>query len=224
MNVAARLQAASTPGTVIVGERTHRLTRAAIEYVELEPLTVKGKAEPVPAWEAVRAVVRGPRGARQPDRGAAGGPRGRGRPAALAVRADQRESQPHLVTILGQAGVGKSRLLRELSQQLGERERRAGSAARRLSPVRSRPRLLGAGGDRARHLRHRRHRRRRHRLGQARGGIAALTSDLDLEEPRRLAVALGRPLGHRAAVADGDAADDEDPQQMRDGSSRPSAR
>ena len=59
VNVAARLQAAAKPGTVIVGEVTHRLTRAAIEYVELEPLELKGKAEPVPAWEAVRAVVRG---------------------------------------------------------------------------------------------------------------------------------------------------------------------
>ena len=44
---------------MIVGETTHRLTRAAIEYVELEPLELKGKSEPVPAWEAVRAVVRG---------------------------------------------------------------------------------------------------------------------------------------------------------------------
>ena len=44
---------------MIVGEVTHRLTRAAIEYVELEPLELKGKSEPVPAWEAVRAVVRG---------------------------------------------------------------------------------------------------------------------------------------------------------------------
>ena len=59
VNVAARLQAAAEPGTVTVGEVTHRLTRAAIEYVELEPLELKGKAEPVPAWEAVRAVVRG---------------------------------------------------------------------------------------------------------------------------------------------------------------------
>ena len=50
---------------MIVGEITHRLTRAAIEYVELEPLELKGKAEPVPAWEAVRAVVRG-RAARAP--------------------------------------------------------------------------------------------------------------------------------------------------------------
>ena len=46
---------------MIVGEITHRLTRAAIEYVELEPLELKGKSEPVPAWEAVGAVVRGRR-------------------------------------------------------------------------------------------------------------------------------------------------------------------
>ena len=59
VNVAARLQGAAEPGTVTVGELTHRLTRAAIEYVELEPLELKGKAERVPAWEAVRAVVRG---------------------------------------------------------------------------------------------------------------------------------------------------------------------
>ena len=56
-----------SPGTVTVGEITHRLTRAAIEYDELEPLELKGKAEPVPAWEAVSAVVRGPRRA-QPAR------------------------------------------------------------------------------------------------------------------------------------------------------------
>ena len=59
VNVAARLQGAAEPGTVTVGELTHRLTRNAIEYVELEPLELKGKAERVPAWEAVRAVVRG---------------------------------------------------------------------------------------------------------------------------------------------------------------------
>ena len=47
VNVAARLQAAARPGSVTVGEITHRLTRGAIEYDELEPLTLKGKSEPV---------------------------------------------------------------------------------------------------------------------------------------------------------------------------------
>src|SRR3954467_2274214 len=53
VNVAARLQTAARPGTVTVGERTYRARSRAIEYRLLEPLTLKGKAEPVPAWEAV---------------------------------------------------------------------------------------------------------------------------------------------------------------------------
>src|SRR3954451_18136200 len=63
VNVASRLQTAASPGTVTVGERTMRATSEAIRYDELEPLTLKGKSEPVPAWEAVgliseQAVVR----------------------------------------------------------------------------------------------------------------------------------------------------------------------
>ena len=64
VNVASRLQSAARPGTVTVGEITHRLTRDTIEYTELEPLTLKGKAEPVPAWEAVRVAGQAGRGAR----------------------------------------------------------------------------------------------------------------------------------------------------------------
>src|SRR6266851_38734 len=52
VNVAARLQAAAQTGSVTVGARTYRTTREAIAYEELEPLTLKGKAEPVAAWEA----------------------------------------------------------------------------------------------------------------------------------------------------------------------------
>ena len=58
VNVAARLQSAAQPGSVTVGERTFRATSQAIEYQELEPLTLKGKAEPVPAWEAVGVADR----------------------------------------------------------------------------------------------------------------------------------------------------------------------
>src|SRR3954471_3975447 len=53
VNVAARLQSAAQPGRVMVGERTQRATADAIEYTELEPLILKGKSEPVPAWKAV---------------------------------------------------------------------------------------------------------------------------------------------------------------------------
>jgi class 3 adenylate cyclase/tetratricopeptide (TPR) repeat protein len=121
VNVAARLQAAANPGSVTVGERTFRATQQAIEYQELEPLTLKGKAEPVPAWEAVGLTLA------QPARRAALGR------TPLVGRTDkldllrsiferaERDRRPHLVTVMGQAGVGKSRLRHELERQLSER-------------------------------------------------------------------------------------------------------
>src|SRR5207249_12059585 len=60
VNVAARLQAAGRPGSVTVGEATYRATREAIEYTTLEPLQLKGKAEPVPAWEATGLIAAQP--------------------------------------------------------------------------------------------------------------------------------------------------------------------
>src|SRR3954470_14599106 len=64
VNVAARLQSAARPGSVTVGERTMRASGGAVRYQELEALELKGKSEPVPAWEAVevraqQAVGRG---------------------------------------------------------------------------------------------------------------------------------------------------------------------
>ena len=119
VNVAARLQAAGRPGSVTVGERTYRATSNEVEYRILDPLHLKGKAEPVPAWEAVGLV------AAQPTR------RIRARAATpLVGRNDElslmeslygrvtRERRPHLVTLVGQAGVGKSRLLREFRQRV----------------------------------------------------------------------------------------------------------
>src|SRR4051794_26650626 len=52
VNVAAGLQAAAESGSITVGERAARAARAAVEYRELEPLTLKGKSEPVKAFEA----------------------------------------------------------------------------------------------------------------------------------------------------------------------------
>ena len=120
-NVAARLQAAGRPGTVTVGESTYRSTRAAIAYERLEPLQLKGKEEPVSAWEATGAVTeprRGPAPAKTPLIG-------REEEAEMLVSLVDRvgrESRPHLVTVIGQAGVGKSRLLRELMSSLIDSE------------------------------------------------------------------------------------------------------
>src|SRR5205085_7122469 len=114
-------QAAAELGTVTVGGRTMRATAEAVVYRELPPLTLKGKRDPVPAWEA-RAVA-----AAMPDR------RGLASRSPLVGRAHEiellesvaqrvvRERRPHIVTVVGGAGVGKSRLLLELERRLAER-------------------------------------------------------------------------------------------------------
>jgi class 3 adenylate cyclase/tetratricopeptide (TPR) repeat protein len=123
VNVAARLQSAARPGSVTVGERTMRSTSGAVGYAALEPLELKGKSQPVPAWEATElvaehAVVRAaatreaPLVGRDPEL------------AALDTLLDRviNEGAPHLVTIVGEAGVGKSRLLREFQRRLADRD------------------------------------------------------------------------------------------------------
>ena len=123
VNVAARLQAAGRPGAVTVGERTVRATRDAVRYEEIGPLELKGKSEPVPAWEAVSLLA---------DRPVRRAPSRReaplvGRDAELAeldgaYERVVRDRRPHLVTVVGQAGVGKSRLARELAAALERRD------------------------------------------------------------------------------------------------------
>src|SRR4051812_16464938 len=120
VNVAARLQSAAERGTVTVGERTMRATAHAIEYRELAPLTLKGKDEPVPAWEAVGAG-----GATPTRRPAAASSPLVGRTHELELLSSlahrlARERRPHIVTIVGEAGVGKSRLLAELERRLAD--------------------------------------------------------------------------------------------------------
>jgi class 3 adenylate cyclase/tetratricopeptide (TPR) repeat protein/type II secretory pathway predicted ATPase ExeA len=121
VNVAARLQAAARPETVTVGEETYRASREKIAYERLEPLSLKGKEDPVPAWEATAALS-------EPGRGTARAPTpliGRSEEAELLASLVERvghEQRPHLVTVIGQAGVGKSRLLRELTSTLAESE------------------------------------------------------------------------------------------------------
>jgi class 3 adenylate cyclase/tetratricopeptide (TPR) repeat protein len=119
VNVAARLQSAARPGSVTVGERTMRATVGAVRYEVLEPLELKGKSEPVPAWEAVAVTaehaVRRAAPARESPLV--------GRDNELATleaiyERVERDRIPHLVTLVGEAGVGKSRVLRELERRL----------------------------------------------------------------------------------------------------------
>jgi class 3 adenylate cyclase/predicted ATPase len=122
VNVAARLESAASPGTVTVGERTRRATEGVVAYEELEPLQLKGKVEPVAAWRAL-AVSRQRSRAQETRRET---PLvGRHEELALLVSEFSRVARsrsPHLVTILGEAGVGKTRLLREFEHSLASRD------------------------------------------------------------------------------------------------------
>ncbi|HEY8556787.1 MAG TPA: AAA family ATPase, partial [Actinomycetes bacterium] len=115
VNTAARLQTVAAPGTVVVGDSTRRLTEDSIEYASLDPQILKGKSSPVPAWQAVGIVsVRGGRTKTHGHEGPFVG-----RQEELRLLKDQltvvgRERRPRLVSIVGEGGIGKSRLLWEL--------------------------------------------------------------------------------------------------------------
>ena len=111
VNTAARLQSAAAPGTVLVGEATQRAASIAITFEPVDEQYLKGKAAPVAAWRAVRIVAQR-RGRGREDRLEAPFV---GRDAELRLLKDlfhatTRDRRVRLVSITGQAGVGKSRL------------------------------------------------------------------------------------------------------------------
>src|SRR4051812_20487980 len=101
VNVAARLQSAAGRGTVTVGERTMRASAHAIAYTELEPLTLKGKGEPVRAWEATAVAAEPGLRAGRTGSPLVGRSHELGLLESLAERV-ARERRPHLVTIVGE--------------------------------------------------------------------------------------------------------------------------
>jgi class 3 adenylate cyclase/tetratricopeptide (TPR) repeat protein len=117
VNVAARLEQAAPPGEVLVGEETIRLVRGAVEVEPVDPVAAKGKAEPVRAWRLVRVEP----GAETRRGGAPMVGRERQRKLledAFANVVGERSCQ--LFTVLGPAGVGKSRLVAEFLRSLGD--------------------------------------------------------------------------------------------------------
>ena len=117
VNTAARLQTAAEPSRVVVGPAVFAATKDVIEYRELPALELKGKAEPVPAWGALRVKAK-QRGER-PQLGMEAKLVGRDEELAVlkqTFRRVQTEGRPALVTVVAPAGVGKSRLVRELER------------------------------------------------------------------------------------------------------------
>src|SRR3954466_6481325 len=136
VNVAARLQAAGRPESVTVGESPYRASREAISYERLDPLILKGKEEPVPAWEATGVLSEPRRSAGRAETPLIGRDEEATLLASLVDRVE-REGRPHLVTVVGQAGVGKSRLLRELMASLSASGSGGPPCPRPTSPRRS---------------------------------------------------------------------------------------
>jgi class 3 adenylate cyclase len=112
VNVAARLEQAAAPGEILLGESTHRLVKDAVEVTPVEPLDLKGKAEPVRA-SRLDVVLEDTAGhARHLNSAMVG----RHKELEMLDRALDRvvtERTSHLFTLLGPAGVGKSRLVWE---------------------------------------------------------------------------------------------------------------
>ena len=119
VNVAARLEQAASPGEILLGEPTYRLVRAAVSVEPVEPIAAKGKSEPVGAYRLVAVLPDG-----RPER-----PRATelvGRQAELAelravFEAAVRDRACRLATVVGEPGVGKSRLAAELVASVSQR-------------------------------------------------------------------------------------------------------
>jgi class 3 adenylate cyclase/tetratricopeptide (TPR) repeat protein len=115
VNTASRLQSIAEPGSVFVGDSTKELTGDAIRFERAGEHDLKGKAEAVTAWRAVEVVAE--RGGRRRSEGLE--PPFVGRKYELRLLKDQLHATAHegrarLVSIVGEGGVGKSRLAWEL--------------------------------------------------------------------------------------------------------------
>jgi class 3 adenylate cyclase len=118
VNTASRLQTQAPTDSILVGEETYRSTRSMIDYEPVEPIVAKGKQLPVPAWRVVGAP-RPPGERRVSDVPMVG----RERELATLMGVWERavaDRQPHLVTIFGLPGVGKSRLASEFLAAIRE--------------------------------------------------------------------------------------------------------
>ncbi|HEX6819532.1 MAG TPA: adenylate/guanylate cyclase domain-containing protein [Ktedonobacterales bacterium] len=123
VNTASRMQQIASPGSILVGARTYRSTSGTVRYRKLAPVTLRGKSRPVAIWEVLALTEDGDTRSRRWRTQAEMSAAMIGRDVEMELlhtlfQRVQREHRPHLVTILGAPGIGKTRLAREFTEGL----------------------------------------------------------------------------------------------------------
>jgi class 3 adenylate cyclase len=117
VNTASRLQSVAAPGTVLVGEATQRAASRAIAFEQAGEQALKGKAAPVAAWRALRVVAEvGGRNRSETLEAPFVGRDDELRQLKDLFHATSRDRRARLVSVIGPAGIGKSRLAWEFSK------------------------------------------------------------------------------------------------------------
>ncbi len=130
VNLAARLQSAAQPGTVLISEATARLVKAEFELNSLGEISVKGRAEPVVVYEVLETKTipaarsgRGIKGLTSPLVG-----RDKEKGTLREAIAGLLDGHGQIVALIGEAGIGKSRLVEEVRRERGAGMGRHGEA------------------------------------------------------------------------------------------------
>jgi adenylate cyclase len=135
VNTAARLQSTARPGQILASHPIYLLTQHAFDFESLGDVSLKGKAEPVAVY-GVLAALSTPRSARGLQRHGSGAPFvGRDRELRDLMVAFERmlESQTQVVTLVGEAGAGKTRLLSEFLGRVEKEGHLASTVVRRTA-------------------------------------------------------------------------------------------
>jgi len=117
VNLASRLQTAASPGEVVVGDRTHRVTEDAVLYEPRGQLTARGREQSEHVWAAA-SVLRPPGRSRRVADAPLVGRQSELSVLLNAARGSIRHSRAQVLLLIGEAGVGKTRLAEELATAL----------------------------------------------------------------------------------------------------------
>jgi class 3 adenylate cyclase/tetratricopeptide (TPR) repeat protein len=119
-NTASRLQGVAPAGGIVVGEATHRATAGLFRFRELQPVSVKGKADPLPIWQPLAPTSRMPADTAGRFRTPLVGRRDELDTLQRLLLRTIRDRTPGFAVITGEPGVGKTRLVAELARLADE--------------------------------------------------------------------------------------------------------